>query len=359
MTQSKKTTQTKSYSEKSKQEYILKIRELLNELPPFCGDYFRGVEMRTSERTRLGYAYDLKGFFQFLIENIDEFQEVPTINKFSLTYLNKLQAVHIEKYLEYTSFYVRLNNNKEYKNGEKAKSRKLSAVRSLLKYLFKNRMVNGNVASLVDAPKIHEKPIIRLETNEVADLLDEVEVGENLTKGQQRFHDVTSKRDVAMISLLLGTGIRVSECVGIDIKDIDFNNNSVKVTRKGGNETILYFSDEVRTSLLSYLQERNLVECISGHENAMFLSIQRRRITVRAVENLVKKYSKIISPLKNISPHKLRSTFGTNLYRETGDIYLVADMLGHRDVNTTRKHYASIADEQRRMAARVIKLRED
>ena len=98
---------------------------------------------------------------------------------------------------------------------------------------------------------------------------------------------------------------------------------------------------------------------LEGHENALFLSLQNRRITVRAVENLVKKYSKLVTNLKNITPHKLRSTYGTSLYRETGDIYLVADVLGHKDVNTTRKHYAAIEDDRRRKAAKYVHLRED
>jgi site-specific recombinase XerD len=97
----------------------------------------------------------------------------------------------------------------------------------------------------------------------------------------------------------------------------------------------------------------------AGHEHALFLSIQKKRITARAVENLVKKYAAVATPLKKISPHKLRSTYGTMLYQETGDIYLVADVLGHKDVNTTRKHYAAISQDRRRIAAQVIKLRED
>ena len=96
-----------------------------------------------------------------------------------------------------------------------------------------------------------------------------------------------------------------------------------------------------------------------GHEDALFLSLQKKRMDVRSVQNLVKKYARVITPLKNISPHKLRSTFGTNLYNETGDIYLVADVLGHSDVNTTRRHYAAMSDENRRVAAHKIHLRDD
>ena len=144
------------------------------------------------------------------------------------------------------------------------------------------------------------------------------------------------------MTLLLGTGIRVSECVGLDITDVDFRNNGIKVHRKGGAEVVVYFGDEVRTALLNYLEERNTIEAVEGSTNALFLSLQKKRIGVRAVENLVKKYSKLITTMKNITPHKLRSTYGTSLYRETGDIYLVADVLGHKDVNTTKKHYACL-----------------
>ena len=161
------------------------------------------------------------------------------------------------------------------------------------------------------------------------------------------------------MTLLLGTGIRVSECVGLDMDDVDFKNNGIKVHRKGGADLILYIGDEVRDALLSYWEERSIITPAEGHANALFLSLQRKRISVRSVENLVKKYSRLVTTVKNITPHKLRSTYGTTLYQETGDIYLVADVLGHKDVNTTRKHYAAQEDGRRRAAARVVHLRED
>jgi site-specific recombinase XerD len=208
-------------------------------------------------------------------------------------------------------------------------------------------------------PKLHEKEIIRLDADEVSNLLDEVESGDKLSKSQQKYHDKTRLRDVAIFTLLLGTGMRVSECVGINIDDIDFKNCGIKIRRKGGYETVIYFGDEVEKALKDYLEVRKTIIPVSGHEDAMFLSIQKKRIGVRAVENLVKKYSKLVTQLKKITPHKLRSTYGTSLYRETGDIYLVADVLGHKDVNTTKKHYAAIEDERRRKARNIVKLRED
>jgi site-specific recombinase XerD len=208
-------------------------------------------------------------------------------------------------------------------------------------------------------PKLHEHEIIRLEPNEVATLLDQVEAGDKLTKSQLKYHEKTKLRDVALLTLLLGTGLRVSECVGIDIDDIDFENNGLNVHRKGGYNTIIYFPDEVRDALLDYLDQRKLIIPCEGSEKALFLSLQNKRITVRSVENLVKKYARNVTTLKKITPHKLRSTFGTNLYKESGDIYLVADVLGHKDVNTTRKHYAAQDDENRRRAAKMVKLREN
>jgi site-specific recombinase XerD len=105
------------------------------------------------------------------------------------------------------------------------------------------------------------------------------------------------------------------------------------------------------------LTERKQIIEAAGHEDALFLSLQKKRLTTRAVENLTKKYAIGAAPLKHITPHKLRSTYGTNLYRESGDIYLVADVLGHADVNTTRKHYAAINEDRRRDAAKLVKLR--
>ena len=172
------------------------------------------------------------------------------------------------------------------------------------------------------------------------------------------YHQRTKTRDLALLTLLLGTGIRVSECVGLDIQDVDFKNNGIKVHRKGGAEVMVYFGDEVMEALWNYLKERNNITPVEGHTNALFLSIQNKRITVRAVEKLVKKYSQLVTNVKKITPHKLRSTYGTTLYQETGDIYLVADVLGHKDVNTTRKHYAALEEDRRRRAGRVVKLRD-
>ncbi len=347
---------TNNYHDAQNKQNIVKLRNILGTLPPFCQEFFRGIADTTSTRTRLAYAYDIRVFFEFLHETNPvcakmEIREIP------IDVLNQVTRQDIEEYLSYISYYEK--EGREITNTERGKARKLSALRSFYNYYFQTERIVKNTAELVPVPKLHEKAIIRLEPNEVAVLLDQVEAGTKLTKKELAYHEKTRTRDVALLTLLLGTGIRVSECVGLDIQDVDFDNNGIKIRRKGGYEAVVYFGDEVEQALTEYLEERKHVIPASGHENALFLSLQNRRIAVRSVENLVKKYASRVTTLKKITPHKLRSTYGTTLYRETGDIYLVADVLGHKDVNTTRKHYATMEDERRRMAAKVVKLRKE
>ena len=335
----------------------LKLRELQKQLPRFCGEFFRGIESTTSSRTRIAYGYDLVVFFHYLISENHEVKN-KKIRELPVSILDQITATDIEEYLDYLKYYV-TEDGVEHTNKERGIMRKLACLRTLYRYFYKKEAIKTNPASIVDMPKIHQKEIVRLDTDEVSILLDEVETGDKLTKSQKNFHAKTKTRDIAILTLLLGTGIRVSECVGIDINDIDFKNSGIKIRRKGGNETVVYFGEEVEQALLDYIEERKLIVPVTGDENALFLSLQKRRIGVRAVENLVKKYSSLVTNLKKITPHKLRSTYGTALYKETGDIYLVADVLGHKDVNTTKKHYAAIEDERRRKARNAVKLRKD
>lgn len=346
-----------TFHEQTDIQNTLRLREVLSTLPPFCRDYFRAIDATTTTRTRISYAYDIRIFFQFLIDSNPAFKDRST-RDFDVSVLDQVKALDIEEFQEYLKVYH--NGDKLETNGERGVKRKLSALRSFYAYYFKREMIQTNPAVLVDVPKIHDKNIIRLDADEVASLLDYIEhCGDTLTGQKRVYYEKTKERDLAIITLLLGTGIRVSECVGLDIDDVDFKNNGIKIHRKGGQEVVVYFGDEVRDALMDYMKEREHTIACEGHTNALFLSLQNKRLSVRSVENLVKKYAKLVTNLKNITPHKLRSTYGTNLYRETGDIYLVADVLGHKDVNTTKKHYAALEDERRRKAAKYVHLRKD
>ena len=329
-----------------------KIGSYLSNLPEFCYDYFTGIENSTSSLTRVNYAMDLAVFFDYLEKYVCKKPK----SEISLTDIDKLQSRNIENYLSYLSYYQ--IDDKMLKNSERGKARKLASVRSFFKYLFNHDMISSNVASKVPTPKLHNKEIVRLERDEVARMLDAVARPSTFSERQKEYNKNTFERDNAIVTLFLGTGIRISELVGLNVEDFDFSQNAFKVTRKGGNQAILYFSDEVAEALDDWLAKRNTLD-LPEDEHAMFISLQNRRICVRAVENLVKKFAKESAPLKKISPHKLRSTFGTNLDRETKDIYIVADVLGHKDVNTTKRHYAAISEDMRKSVANKVKIRND
>ena len=339
----KSSTMTRDYYKQTQIDQTLRLREVLKTLPPFAKDYFRAMEPKSSAKTRINYAYDIRVFFHFLLENNPIYKNY-TMDQFRVQDLERIKR----------------EDNEMITNGERGLKRKMSALRSFYSYYFKHQYIATNPTLLVDMPKLHDKAIIRLDIDEVAMLLDYVEsAGEHLTGQALAYYQKTKNRDLAILTLLLGTGIRVSECVGLNLTDVDFKNNGITVTRKGGSQMVVYFGDEVADALENYIEaDRKVITPLSGHEEALFLSTQRKRMGVQAIENMVKKYSRQVTPNKKITPHKLRSTYGTSLYKETGDIYLVADVLGHKDVNTTKKHYAAIDEERRRMAASAVKLRE-
>lgn len=345
------------YAEERAKELQLLTRAALRELPDVCFDFINAIDSTTQPLTRYAYVSDLKIFFGFLTAELPKFSD-KEIRSLEVSDLAKVTSRDIYLYMDYLGLYIK--DDVEITNADLGKMRKLSSLRSFYKFMYKNGYIDADPAALVDMPKRHQKPIIRLEIDEVARMLDLVESGEMQSEQQKKYNEHTKTRDLAILTLFLGTGIRVSELVGINIDDLDFSINGFLVTRKGGSQAILYFPDEVAVVLKDYLKLRQAMTPLPGHEDALFLSLQNKRISVRAVQMMVKKYATLAAPLKkHLSPHKLRSTFGTNLYHETGDIYLVADVLGHSDVNTTRRHYAAMSDDRRRMAARKVRLRED
>ena len=331
-----------------------KLNDMLIELPQFCSIFFIGIQDTTTPLTRLNYAVDLKTFFTYLVTYETQFYNKP-IKSITISDIDEIDSHTIERYMAYISYYDK-ENGTVITNGEKGKLRKLSSLRAFLKYFFNKDMLRANVATKVNSPKLHDKPIIRLEPQETEELLYSCNTLSGFSEHQKKYNEKFKIRDSAIISLFLTTGIRVSECVGLNVDDINFNLNSFRVTRKGGNQVILYFGEETADILKQYLQYRETLN-VPKEEQALFISSQNKRMMVRTVQYLVKKYAKVATPLKNITPHKLRSTYGTNLYNETKDIYIVAEVLGHKDVNTTKKHYAAISDDIRKSVAGKVKLK--
>ena len=235
-----------NYSEKIDRENIRRLREMISELPPYCRTYFRGIEPRTQSRTRIAYAYDLRIFFQYLIDENPVIAKCGGIRNITLDMLGQLTPTDIEEYMEYLKYRpAEANPRGGVMNRETGVKRKVSSLKSFYKYLYQKEMVENDPAARVLMPKLHEKEIIRLDVDEVALMLDQAESGDQLTARQKAFHEKTKTRDLAILTLLLGTGIRVSECVGLDVNDVDFRNDGIRVHRKGGKEQVVYFGDEV------------------------------------------------------------------------------------------------------------------
>ncbi len=350
------TSNIQTYHQSTSNQNTVKLRELLKTMPSFCRDYFRGIEPTTTAKTRIGYGYDIRTFFRFLLAQNPMFQDAQ-MTDIRLQDLEQLQPVDIEEYLEYLKYYK--YEDQVFTNDERGIKRKFSSLRSFFLYYQKRDLIKNNPTVVVDMPKLHDREIIRLDSEEVSELLDLVERGGDNLSGMKRvYYEKNKLRNIAIFTLFLGTGIRVSECVGLDVEDVDFRNNRIRIIRKGGKEEYVYFGAEVAEALKNYIKEERVhVKAKEGHEHALFYSIQKRRISVQGVENLVNEYTSQITTFKHITPHKLRSTYGTALYQQTGDIYLVAEVLGHNDVNTTRKHYAAMDDAQKRSAADAVTLR--
>lgn len=308
------------------------LNRVLENLPTFCNAFFLGIEQTTSPLTRLGYARDLEIFFNFLITETEQFQN-RQISDLEKADLNKITIDDLELYMSFLTHYKKGNN--DHLNGERGKMRKMAALRSFFKYFYRRGDLQANIMTKIDLPKVHEKSIIRLSDDEVEKMISAA---------------AKNPRDEMMISLFLLSGIRVSELVGLDYQDIDLVNKTFLVTRKGGKQTILHMGQQLHDKFTIYFSTGE------WQPNTPLFTKCGHRLSVRAVENIVKKYARIAAPLKKISPHKLRSTYGTNLYKATNDIYVVADVLGHKDINTTKKHYAAISDDIRIKAADMVKL---
>ena len=333
-----------NYNEKREQRYMVKLNELMDALPNICRTFFIGIENRTSVRTRIAYAYDLKLFFYYLIVKLNKSHPI--------TYetLDGLSSTDIEEYLHWLSGYE--IDGVYYANDESAKSRKLSSLKTFYKYNLKKGNITTNPLFAVENIKIHEKEIIRLNPDEKDCLVETVITGNGLTKKQKESFEKNKIRDYAILITFLETGMRISELTGIDIDDIEFNQHKINIIRKGGNYAAIYISDRNEEILKEYIELYRSPNVLDD-EKALFITLAGRRMSVRAIEAMIKKYARTTA-LPKITPHKLRATYGTDLYNITGDISLVAENLGHKSINTTKNRYAGVSDTRKRLSRNIL-----
>lgn len=327
-----------------------KLQELKKGLPSYVLPYLDEKELNSQINTVVSYAYDLHTFFQYLISSNPECHDLQA-NEITLDLIKSLTFEDINEYQRWLSY---SDTGKSHMNSERGIARRMAPLRGFFQFASLHCYLESDptlgAAKRRKAPK---NDIIRMDASEVSNMLNTVKNSNMSSARQKKFCEKSQFRDTAIITLLLNTGIRVSECVGLDLDDLNFKANTLSIVRKGGKSSTLYFNDAVATALKEYIEfERTPMMTDRPDEKALFLSNRKLRLCVKAVENIVKKFAKESVAGKHITPHKLRSTYGTALYQATGDIRLVADVLGHEDINTTAKHYAAIEESHRQTAAR-------
>lgn len=331
-----------------------RVSELKEKLPVFVHPFIERCLLDYQVNTVLGYSQDLLYFFEYLIERNPLCRGCQTF-EVPEEIIKSLTSADIDDFQAFLAYSEGIHGHSLKPRGI---ARKMSALRNFFNYQIDHDYLDADpTLKAAKGRREKDKDIIRLDNDEVGRLVSAVEETDLIRERAKKISRKTHLRDTAIITLLLNTGVRVSECVGLDIEDVNFGDNTLTIVRKGGKEARLYFGEDVRNTLRDYLlHERPAL--VEGYEekadpHALFLSMKRQRMAVRSVEYMVEKYSKSVIAGKNVSPHSLRRTYGTALYNQTNDIRLVADVLGHVDINTTSKHYAAMDEQHRRMAADV------
>lgn len=327
------------YKNEKNREAVRKVEELLDDLPGFCRTYERGIEGSTSAYTRYVYMKRIHVFFAYLRENNSYF-----CNKAmrDITYddISTFEAEDIEEF----THWLRGGNapdSHQYEVKESSINNYLSALNSLWDYALTHGKLKHNVIKDVKRARKARHEVVRLRQHEEDGFFETIYSGNSLTK-QQKSHrdDISTARDAALCLLLIRTGLRVSEAVGINLQDLNMNEKFVHVMRKEAKADTVYFSDEVFEALKDYLALRPLLGP-KPSEQALFLvtigKYKGQRLSVRSVEKLVKKYAVAGAPTAGaaITPHKLRATYATNMILKTGDLALVQTEMNHESPSTT------------------------
>ena len=321
------------------------LDKVLMELPPYCKTFINAKIASKSIRTLLGYAVDLRTFFYFIKKNNPEYSD-KGLQAISFDTIKAFNVHDIEEYVAFVKcyecedIYDRIGNKKLRYNGDAAIRRKIAALSAFYGYFYKIDELPGNPVQKYELPRRKEKDIVILEDDEVETLMKALEEQSIWSEKELNFHKNTKFRDKALYTLLLSTGLRISEATNLNMDDLDFDHRQFRIRRKGDKRQVIGMSDKVCEALTDYIEYDRPHLVSTKDEPALFLSRKKSRLSPRRVQSMTRQINLKLFPMKHITPHKMRSTFGTNFQMENGDIYLTASALGHSDVSTTKKYYA-------------------
>lgn len=338
-----------SLSRKIKQRTTKRLRKL----PEYVEDFIFENKDSKEPQTLLVYTKDITLFFDYLvyegfIDETDNYEDVP------IEVLKELSKRDVQRFLDYLEDYEKTYTSKtgktvtrSFRNDTYGKARKLATVRELFEFLTEKGLLDKNVARTIKF-KVMARGYIkdRLTNEQIKDLFDIIE---ETGKSKKKHAEHIALRDYTILTILAYSGIRISELIQLDITDISLHDETMLVLRKGGKKQKLDLSPKIIKQLSIYLPYRETLSAVNKEdEQSLFLSMQGKRPNSQTILNTLKKYGQLAGIPFSVTPHVLRRTFGTNVYRQEGDMYLVADMLGHASAETTRKHYVSIDEDRKK-----------
>ena len=330
---------------KKENDIYLECEELESQLPKFLRGFFSYLKANVLPATRLAYLHDIRFFFKYLIEETD-LTDAETTDKIKLSDLEQVKAVDVNMFIDYCRKYKVDTGDAIYiyENSNKSLARKKSSISVMFKQLYRDELLSKNITDGFDpirVPKPGEREIKALQDDEVMIMLDAVSNGTGLTDHEHAYWEKTKKRDKAILILFLTYGLRLSELQQLNISSFNFNRGEFKIYRKRGKESIMPLNNSATAVIHDYIDnERASDSSLSEeHRDALFLSLQGRRMTERQIRDLVKKYTSIAlntTRKSGYSPHKLRATAATSLIGRGNSIFDVAALLDHEQVTTTQ-----------------------
>ncbi|WFD12040.1 tyrosine-type recombinase/integrase [Tepidibacter hydrothermalis] len=320
------------------------------QLPKYMKDFFVYLKSAVVSSTRLAYLEDILFFCKYLV-NESDLTTSTSCTDISIDEFNNIKARDINLFLgDYCSrYYKKTNKNTQvFENNNRSLARKKSSLSSLFKFLYRNEQINQNITdgfNPIKLPKPQPDAIKRLEIDEVAKMIDAVESGQGLTEKEKIYWKKTKLRDKAILILFITYGLRLSELRELNISSFNFTRGEFKIYRKRGKEALMPLNKTCESVVLDYIKsERTNSDYLEvQYKDALFLSLQNKRMTLKAIRELVIKYTSIAMGIprgSGYSPHKLRATSATSLIQYGFSIYDVQNLLDHDNVTTTQLYAA-------------------
>lgn len=307
-----------------------KMQEKLKELPKIFSEFYYYMCSTKSYTTVERYVAYVREFAEFLNDG-----DIPN------NFYKRVAPLDINKY--FAAMKNKESAHGHYNTSDSIRATKWSALNTFFGFLKSNNYIANNPMERTERPKVQDRPdVAYLTEEEIRAMLDNVN---KLASTKMK------NRDLAIIMLGLTTGLRVSALTQIDISDIDFENNTIKVIEKRGKTCNILIGDKVKEQIELWLQDRKKYFSMTDSD-ALFISSFKKRITRDGIRVILEKYSKGVIN-KHVTPHVLRHSCATNLYEKTGDIYLCATVLNHKNIATTMR-YANMSKDKKQQAANIL-----